>query len=477
MALLTCIGITPEAHSATYYLAPNGTNSNFTGSYDKPWRTFSFAIPKLQPGDTLILKDGTYAGWNSGYPFINCALNGVQNGTITSPITIKAQNERRAFLSGHGGKAAFMMTNCSYWNVQGLRAKSTDKAGATGSVSVFVVYKSKHVTFKRLLVTHNNRYANSHLLLLAHSTNILVEESEFYNFQRYAILNWHTNNSIFRRNYFNSRGYADVTGGWESLAKDRGDMGIVLYPGSHNIHENNVSENNLTGMGIQATSPSVNNRFFGNISLNDLHGFHMQARGNGDKMPMDTIIENHVSITPEHSGLWARSAKNTQVKNISVLGGRGGIVSDLIPNAGDGFYSFFSKNSLVSQTSGHGFAMIGQTEFSHKFPSVYNTHIKFYPNKNYFNEKTDDPKLGTCKVFIPKSSPRKGQGEGGTDIGANVLYRYKNGVLTNQPLWNTTTGAFPKGALVKGINDIPGSSLFDVHKRLNVNTNGCSLPY
>ena len=29
----------------------------------------------------------------------------------------------------------------------------------------------------------------------------------------------------------------------------------------------------------------------------------------------------------------------------------------------------------------------------------------------------------------------RGLGEGGADIGAEVLYRYENGVLTNKPLW------------------------------------------
>ena len=49
-------------------------------------------------------------------------------------------------------------------------------------------------------------------------------------------------------------------------------------------------------------------------------------------------------------------------------------------------------------------------------------------------------------------------------------------MLTNQPLWNPSTGEFPGGAIVPGVNDIAGSSRFDVHKRLNVNTNGCSFP-
>ena len=34
--------------------------------------------------------------------------------------------------------------------------------------------------------------------------------------------------------------------------------------------------------------------------------------------------------------------------------------------------------------------------------------------------------------FIPQSSPLKGRGENGVDIGANILYKYVDGVLTNE---------------------------------------------
>ena len=40
---------------------------------------------------------------------------------------------------------------------------------------------------------------------------------------------------------------------------------------------------------------------------------------------------------------------------------------------------------------------------------------------------------------------------------------------------NPTTGAFPCGAVVPGINDGPRACR-NLHERLNVNTNGCRLP-
>jgi hypothetical protein len=87
-----------------------------------------------------------------------------------------------------------------------------------------------------------------------------------------------------------------------------------------------------------------------------------------------------------------------------------------------------------------------------------------------------DPQLGACRVFIPDASPMKRKGKGGADIGANVLYRYEDGVLTTTPLWDPATGEFPHGAVLAGVNDVAGQNVFNVHRRLNVNANGCQLP-
>ncbi len=60
-----------------------------------------------------------------------------------------------------------------------------------------------------------------------------------------------------------------------------------------------------------------------------------------------------------------------------------------------------------------------------------------------------------------------GAGSDGSDIGANIIYRYKDGVLTNALLWDVDTGAFPCGAIVPGINDV-GEVCSSVHSRLGI---------
>jgi hypothetical protein len=69
----------------------------------------------------------------------------------------------------------------------------------------------------------------------------------------------------------------------------------------------------------------------------------------------------------------------------------------------------------------------------------------------------------------------KGAGKSGADIGANILYRYENGQPTTKPLWNPTTGQFPCGAIVPGIND-GAKRCSNINERMNVNRNGCLFP-
>jgi hypothetical protein len=51
--------VPPLAQAATYYLSPSGSGS--TCSRAAPCRSFATGLGKLSPGDTLLLRGGTYA--------------------------------------------------------------------------------------------------------------------------------------------------------------------------------------------------------------------------------------------------------------------------------------------------------------------------------------------------------------------------------------------------------------------------------
>src|SRR5262249_25968553 len=89
--------------------------------------------------------------------------------------------------------------------------------------------------------------------------------------------------------------------------------------------------------------------------------------------------------------------------------------------------------------------------------------------------------LGGCLVFIPEASALKHAGTGSA-VGADILDRYEDGVLTSMPLW-AASAAFPCGAAITEVNGDTMQSCVNVHKRLNIAPTGttadathCPLP-
>ena len=95
-----------------------------------------------------------------------------------------------------------------------------------------------------------------------------VEENELYSYHRHGISMSVVSDSFLRRNYCNSRGYADISGGFPSDPVDRGDSCITIYPsaspGAHrNIIENNISEGNGDSSMEVEFGTGTFNKFYG----------------------------------------------------------------------------------------------------------------------------------------------------------------------------------------------------------------------
>ena len=69
---------TAAAHTATYYVATTGNNSN-PGTSSKPWRTVAYAVSTMVAGDTTYVLDGTY---NEG------TIRFRRSGTRSAPIKL-----------------------------------------------------------------------------------------------------------------------------------------------------------------------------------------------------------------------------------------------------------------------------------------------------------------------------------------------------------------------------------------------------
>jgi hypothetical protein len=477
---ISAIMFGPPVLATTYFISPNGSDSSSGTSSSAPLGTFANAISKLRPGDTLILRDGMYSLANSGLPAIDCARN-AQNGANGAPITVRAENERQAFIKGDGSVDTLEIRNCSYWTVEGLHVESADNSSSRYVGGVVSTYGSDHLVIRRLLLAYPNRWVNVHLLQMVNTSYSLVEENEGYHYHRHGLSSGGGDHNIFRRNYVNGRDYPTIPEGYSGYLGYGGEEGICLaYPGSYNTAENNIID---TGGGYtqHASGPNIGNRYFGNIAIGT--GLLLDTRGTGlELMPQDSYIENLIITNSQNwTSVYFRGTKNTRCVNCTVLSATpyGGFGADpgSSPYLGDGSPSAYIENSLAAFNTTFGFGMFQQASWSVDYSNSYGNSPDFYPYDSHVsNSMSIDPKLGSCKAWIPDSSPMKRAGRGGADIGANVLYRYQDGVLTNQPLWNPSTGAFTCGAIVAGLNDVPGKSCFDVHARLNINRNGCPFP-
>lgn len=83
-----------NASAATYYVAPTGNNDN-PGTSSSPFLTIQHAANIVNPGDTVIVKDGTYTA-----PASECLVLLHRGGTENNWITFQSENKYGAVLDG-----------------------------------------------------------------------------------------------------------------------------------------------------------------------------------------------------------------------------------------------------------------------------------------------------------------------------------------------------------------------------------------
>jgi hypothetical protein len=481
----------------THYISPDGSDGNPGKSAETPWKTFAHAIPQLRPDDVLGVMDGAYELTGTGLINVDCA-GGAHAGEPEAPITVRAVHERQAFLKSDGIIPALRVNGCRYWSFLGLVARGADKKAERGNYPVISIDNSHFVALERCLASHANRSgwnANNQIVSVRYSSDILVEECELYYHHRHALSFWKCTNITTRRNYINPR--------FHRGPDSRGDEAIVFYQSSWSIAENNISEGfNLGfqahgGVTYDGRPGGSYNRFLGNISIDGYNATRIDARKDPHpaiKPAVANEFQDFLIVRPKRIGLWLSSTTDTLVENATIYGGESaGFVADQRNDAPcpgvPGGCGFTMRNSLIWGNAEYGV----RTSYPEWLVEDSNCWENQAGNFQVAEAIDDDDghvrrslsvaptgvglAEGECVVYVPEGSNMKAAGKDGADIGANVIYRYVDGQLTDEPLWDPATGEFPHGALVSGINDVPGDSLFDVHRRLNVNCNGCRLPY
>lgn len=486
-------------YPSIFFVSPQG-DDEAPGTRDQPWLTLERATRALRPGQTLLLLDGDYTFETTGLLDVDCD-GAPYSGKALAPITVKAENERGAQLHGDGATPPLQLSHCGNWHIEGLVLASEhniEVAKGTDVGSVAMLQSVHDVSLRRLLMLRPNHDRHTHVLRVLESERVLVEECEAYDFYHNAFETVRSAAVTFRRNYFHSR-YATSAG--NTVAVDdptRGEIAIQVEESSSALLENNVAEVVGTGFSVVARSvgspytdpspyPVSGARLFGNIVRDaTTQGYKIETRCDAavpcdavpERIVHDTLIVNGVAWqTP--TGVSVDAAPGTRVDNVSLVDVTNGVVlKQGAPNAALPFAASAAR-SLVRGYSGVAFWASGAEDWSwdHCAAEAPATEaVAFSPNDARVILPVTAGGGDGCVAYVgPQSALRGAAGVDG-DVGANVVYRYVDGTLTTEPLWDPQSGAFPCGAIVPGINDDPSQSCSGVHERLRIGTPDCALP-
>ncbi len=486
-------------YPSTFFVGPQG-DDEAPGTREQPWQTLERATNALRPGQTLVLLDGDYALETTGLLSVDCD-GAPRSGKDGAPITVKAENERRAHLHGDGATPPLQLSHCRNWHIEGLVLSSVhnpDVAKGTDVGSVAMLQSVHDISLRRLLMLRPNHDRHTHILRVLEAERVLVEECEAYDFYHNAFEAVRSANVTFRRNYFHSR-YATSAGNVVPADDPtRGEIAIQIEESSSALLENNVAEVVGTGFSVVARSvgspytdpapyPVSGARLFGNIVRDaTTQGYKIETRCDAatpcdavpERIVRDTLVVNGVAWqTP--TGVSVDAAPGTRVDNVSLLEVTNGVVlKQGTPNASLPF-SASAARALVKGYSGVAFWAAGAEDWSwdHCAADAPATEaIAFSPNDARVMLQVTAADPDGCVAYLGRQSSLRGAAGVDGDVGANVVYRYVDGTLTHEPLWDPLSGAFPCGAIVPGINDDPSQSCSGAHERLRVGTPECALP-
>ena len=106
-----------QTSSIKYVDGTNGSDSNNGLSTSSAWKTIQKAVSNVQPGDTILIRTGTYS------ESIAVSIS----GTASNPIRMAGYSGETVVINGGAEIALRPVGTISYWTLDGLTFKSTNR--------------------------------------------------------------------------------------------------------------------------------------------------------------------------------------------------------------------------------------------------------------------------------------------------------------------------------------------------------------
>ncbi len=429
LIFFSTIAVCEAAGEMHYYSSPVGSGTACTRT--RPC-SLTNGLIKLKAGDTLYLNIGTYKS----------SINSVPSGTEGNPVTIKALNDGQTIIDGQSAR-----TPCSIdgtagrkhdINVEGIICKNS-------SANAFEILSSDRVRVRRVSAANANTGQNAMLFWIYKSTNVLLEDCAAYGTGRKAIDIYESSYVIVRRLWGRNQSWSGVGGA---------PLGLSLYGSSDNIVENSIfiNANATQAVGISVFSATYNaggssrNRIYGNVTYNyDLYGFKNDS---AQHIHTGNQFKDNVSID-NASGFYQAADNYMSISNMTFAGSTKwdyhiDIISALKPQYDPGFTVASTLKNTSSGCRNVGMKKGGDslvTLFEHSYNNSYGVRICYSGTSQGKGERcnTLNPAYATDTygkgAYLMVPAALRGKGENGADIGAQVLYCYQDGILSERPLW------------------------------------------
>ena len=424
--------IIPGAFAKELYVAQNGNDSvaYADNNLERPWRTISYGVKTMQPGDNLYIREGNY----------------VENVTISAGGTSESayktirnyQNETPVLDAKNGARGINILNNVNYVKIIGLEIKNATDWG----IASWYANSNSYITIQNCNIHDNGDgsgsnakcegglafHAESHKL-----TNILIDNNEIHHNYRIGIALFApggvtdditiSNNLIYRNPknmlteadvyplYFEDIKGANVHNNYVYFAQKGPRIAInsnnntfynnvFAYSGwygfdinascSNNTIKNNILAYNGTGGSDPKDHNSDNNKFYNNIFYNNGYVGILQLNDT-----TGTQIQNNVfvgglgysAVSWESGSLGTHGYNNYYdlVGHAAVGGGQKYLTVDWI---GSG------KPEANSRNVNPSFVDVNYFNFSTTVSTLQNTGN---------NPSGDCDKIGLCSNFVDRT--------------------------------------------------------------------------
>ncbi len=277
--------------AATFYVAPPPTGDDANpGTIDDPWATLQHAADTISPGDTVLVRAGSY----NGAQFTTA-------GTAAQPITLMAfPGEDAEIVSDNAFTPdGLNLEGASHMIVDGFRVDGRTRAGIRAVLC-------EHVTIRNNRCDANGRWG----IFTGFCDDLLIEDNQTSNsLIEHGI---YTSNSgdrpVIRRNLIwgnNSNGIhmnGDISQGGDGIISDA-------------VVEENVIFDNGTGGGSGINMDGVQDSMVRNNLIYDSHasGISLYRIDGGEPSTGNEVFNNTVLVAED--GRWALNIQNASSGN------------------------------------------------------------------------------------------------------------------------------------------------------------------